>query len=151
MIQWSRAVGRNNFFSAGFDWRRRRRRQPRGRLHRGPGVPIVPPTAAGDVLAGRRNRAARSDSAALFLQDVFSMNNVVVTLSARVDSWKNYDGHNFETSAATGLPTRGQSRRRWPDKDDTVVSPRVAALYTLSERVSVWGDIGYGLPRADAQ
>ena len=45
-------------------------------------------------------RAARSAARRLFLQDVFSMHDLVVTLSARVDSWKNYDGHIFETSAA---------------------------------------------------
>ena len=71
------------------------------------------------------------------------MNDLVVTLSARVDSWKNYNGHIFETSVATGLPTAG-NRGDLPDKDDTVVSPRAAALYQLSDRVSVWGDIGWG-------
>jgi outer membrane receptor protein involved in Fe transport len=30
------------------------------------------------------------------------------------------------------------------ERDDTVVSPRVAALYHLTERVSVWGDYGLG-------
>jgi iron complex outermembrane receptor protein len=60
-----------------------------------------------------------------------------------VDSWKNYNGHIYETNASTGLPTAG-NRGELPDKDDTVVSPRAAALYKLSERVSIWGDIGWG-------
>jgi len=60
-----------------------------------------------------------------------------------VDSWKNYNGHIFETSVVTGLPTAG-NRGDLEDKDDTVVSPRAAALYRLTNRVSVWGDIGWG-------
>ena len=30
------------------------------------------------------------------------------------------------------------------ERDDTVVSPRVAALYHLTDSVSVWGDYGLG-------
>ena len=142
MIQWTRAVGRNNFFSAGFDWRRVDGDSLEDLYIAAPGVPIVPPTQQA-VLSGRRNSGGTQRSAGLFLQDVFSMNDLVVTLSARVDSWKNYNGHIFETSVATGLPTAG-NRGDLADKDDTVVSPRAAALYKLSERVSIWGDIGLG-------
>ncbi len=39
---------------------------------------------------------------------------------------------------ATGLPT-GNNRPSLPDKRDTVFSPRVAALYHVSNRASVWG------------
>jgi outer membrane receptor protein involved in Fe transport len=142
MIQWSRAVGRNNFFSAGFDWRRVDGDSLEDLYVAAPGVPIVPPTQQA-VLNGRRNSGGTQRSAGLFLQDVFSMNDFVLTLSARVDSWKNYDGHITETSVATGLPTAG-NRGDLADKDDTIVSPRAAALYRLSARVSVWGDIGWG-------
>ena len=41
-----------------------------------------------------------------FLQDIFTpVSKLVITLSARVDHWRNYDGHNLETTVATGLPT----------------------------------------------
>ena len=142
MIQWSRAVGRNNFFSTGFDWRRVDGDSLEDLYIAAPGVPIVPPTQQA-VLSGRRNSGGTQRSAGLFLQDVFSLNDLVLTLSARVDSWKNYGGHITETSVATGLPTAG-NRGDLADKDDTVVSPRAAVLYRLSPRVSVWGDIGLG-------
>jgi outer membrane receptor protein involved in Fe transport len=142
MIQWSRAIGRKNFFSAGFDWRRVDGDSLEDLYIAAPGVPIVPPTQQA-ILNGRRNSGGTQRSAGLFLQNVFSMNNVVLTLSARVDNWKNYSGHVLETSVATGLPTAG-NRGDLADKDDTVVSPRAGALYRVSDRVSVWGDFGWG-------
>jgi outer membrane receptor protein involved in Fe transport len=63
-------------------------------------------------------------------------------LSARVDSWKNYNGHIFETTFA-GVPTAG-NRGELEDARDTVVSPRIGALYRVSSKVSVWGDFGKG-------
>jgi outer membrane receptor protein involved in Fe transport len=142
MVQWSRAVGRRNYFSAGFDWRRVDGDSLEDLYIAAAGVPIVAPTQQA-VLSGRRDSGGTQQSAGLFLQDVFSMNNVVFTLSARVDSWKNYNGHVIEYSVTTGLPTAG-NRGALPDKDDTVVSPRGAVLYRISDRVSVWGDIGWG-------
>jgi outer membrane receptor protein involved in Fe transport len=142
MVQWSRAIGRQNFFSAGFDWRRVDGDSLEDLYVAAPGVPIVPPTQQA-VLNGRRNSGGTQRSAGLFLQDVFNLNNVVLTFSARVDSWKNYHGHIIETAVATGLPSAGH-RGDLPDKDDTVVSPRAGALYRFTDRVSVWGDIGWG-------
>ena len=46
-------------------------------------------------------------------------------------------------SAPSGLPT-ANNNPALPDRDDTVVSPRAAAIYHLSDRVSVWGDVGAG-------
>ena len=78
------------------------------------------------------------------MQDIFTpAPKLVVTLSARVDHWRNYDGHNLETTVATGLPTVN-NKPSLPDRDDTVVSPRAAALYHVSDRVSGWGDVGWG-------
>jgi len=141
MVQWSRAIGRKNFFSAGFDWRRVDGDSLEDLYVAAPG-PVVPPTQQA-VLSGLRNSGGTQQSRGLFLQDVFTMNDLVLTFAARVDGWKNYDGHIYENSATTGLPTAG-NRGELPDKDDTVVSPRAAALYKLSDRVSVWGDIGWG-------
>jgi iron complex outermembrane receptor protein len=64
-------------------------------------------------------------------------------LSARLDSWRNFDAHNRETTLATQLPT-GAHRETLPDKSDTTVSPRAAVLYRASDRVSVWGSISRG-------
>src|SRR5262249_40157449 len=78
-----------------------------------------------------------------FVQDMISVSSKAeVTLSARVDRWRNYDAHNLETTVATGLPTA--NNRLLPDREDTVASPRAAAIYHVSDRVSVWGDVGAG-------
>ena len=108
----------------------------------------------------QRVAGGTQQSLGAFVQDIFTpMPKLVVTLSARVDRWRNYDAHNLETTVATGLPTannnRPAPRRRCPDvpedRTDTVVSPRVAALYHVTDRVSAWGDFELRIPRADAQ
>jgi iron complex outermembrane receptor protein len=142
MVQWSRPIGRQNFFSAGFDWRQVDGDSLEDAYIATPGAPIVPPTAPA-TLSLRRDSGGTQDSVGFFLQDVFTMNNLVATLSARVDSWKNHDGHIYENSVTTGLPSAG-NRGELPDKEDTVVSPRGALLYRISARVSVWGDVGWG-------
>jgi outer membrane receptor protein involved in Fe transport len=142
MIQWSRAIGQKNFFSTGFDWRHVDGDSLEDAYIATPGAPIVPPTAPA-TLSLKRNSGGTQDSLGFFLQDVVSFNNLVLTLSARVDSWKNHDGHIFENSVATGLPSAG-NRGELEDRDDTVVSPRGAALYRINDRLSVWGDIGWG-------
>jgi outer membrane receptor protein involved in Fe transport len=141
MVQWSRAIGRSNYFSAGLDWRRVDGDSLED-LYVNGAIVATGPTAPA-TQTGRRNSGGTQRSAGLFLQDVFSMNDFVLTLSARVDNWKNYNGHILETSATTGLPTAG-NRGDLADKDDTVVSPRAGALYKISDQVSVWGDIGWG-------
>jgi iron complex outermembrane receptor protein len=79
-----------------------------------------------------------------FAQNIFTpVPKVVVTLSARVDRWRNYDGHNLETTVATGLPT-ANNKPSQPDRTDTVVSPRAAALYHISDRVTAWGSVNSG-------
>jgi outer membrane receptor protein involved in Fe transport len=141
MVQWSRSIGRSNYFSAGLDWRRVDGDSLEDLYVNGPIVAEGPTAPA--TLTGRRNSGGTQRSIGLFLQDVFTMNDVVVTLSARVDNWKSYNGHIVETSATTGLPTAA-NRGDLADKDDTVVSPRAGALYKISDRVSVWGDVGWG-------
>jgi iron complex outermembrane receptor protein len=79
----------------------------------------------------------------VYVQDVFTIDKLAVTLSARIDNWKNYDGHIFETSVVTGLPSAG-NRGALTDRRDTVGSPRAAVLYHLSDKVSAWGDLGWG-------
>jgi outer membrane receptor protein involved in Fe transport len=142
MVQWSRAIGRNNFFSSGFDWRHVDGDSLEDVYIATPGAPIIPPTAPA-TLSLQRNSGGSQTSVAGFLQDVISVNNLVVTLSARVDGWQNRDGHIIETNVSNGQPSAG-NRPSLEDRDDTVVSPRGAALYRISDRVSVWGDIGWG-------
>jgi outer membrane receptor protein involved in Fe transport len=142
MVQWSRPIGLNNFFSSGFDWRHVDGDSLEDVYIATPGAPIVPPTAPA-TLSLQRNSGGAQTSLGLFLQDVITVKELVLTLSARVDSWQNRDGHIIETNVSTGLPSAG-NRPSLEDRDDTVVSPRAAALYRLSDRLSVWGDIGWG-------
>ena len=106
MVQWSRAIGQKHFFSTGFDWRHVDGDSLEDAYIATPGAPIVPPTAPA-TLSLQRNSGGTQDSYGFFLQDVVSFNNVVLTLSARVDSWQNHDGHILETTVATGLPSAG--------------------------------------------
>jgi iron complex outermembrane recepter protein len=80
----------------------------------------------------------------LFAQDVIELTDQFqLTLSARVDHWRNYNAHNLETTLATGLPTAG-NRAALPDKSDTAVSPRAALLYRVNNMFSVWGSLSRG-------
>jgi iron complex outermembrane receptor protein len=78
-----------------------------------------------------------------FVQDLMELTpKVQLTVSARVDSWRNYGAHNFETTIATGLPTA--NNRSLADKSDNAISPRAAMLYRANDRVSVWGSVSRG-------
>jgi len=78
-----------------------------------------------------------------FVQDLMELTGKLqLTLSARVDSWRNYDAHNFETTIATGNPT--VNNRALADKSDNAISPRAAVLYRATDRVSVWGSVSNG-------
>jgi outer membrane receptor protein involved in Fe transport len=79
-----------------------------------------------------------------YAQDMFApINNLEITLSARLDSWSNYDAHNLEANQPSGTPTVNNNPNL-PGQDDTVVTPRAAAIYHASDKISVWGDIGSG-------
>jgi outer membrane receptor protein involved in Fe transport len=143
MAQWSKAIGRSNAFSAGFDLR-----WVDGDSQEAAYVAAVPTSTSGvtqaATLSVQRVSGGSQQSFGAFVQDIFTpIEKLVLTLSARVDRWNNYDGHNLETTVATGLPT-ANNRPAIPDKDDTVVSPHVGALYHVSDRVSVWGAVNSG-------
>jgi len=143
MAQWSKAIARSNAFSAGFDWR-----WVDGDSQEAAYVAAVPTSISGvtqaATLSVQRVSGGSQQSLGAFVQDIFTpIDKLVLTLSARVDRWKNYDGHNLETTVATGLPT-ANNRPSIPDKDDTVVSPHLGALYHGSDRVSVWGAVNSG-------
>jgi outer membrane receptor protein involved in Fe transport len=141
MVQWSRGIGRWNFFTAGVDWKRVTGDSNEDGYVNGAIVAEGPTAPA--VLSFRRVSGGTQHSTGFFAQNVSTFNKFVLTLSVRGDSWKNYQGHINETSATTGLPSAG-NRGDLPDKSDTVASPRVAGLYRVSDRLSVWGDFGYG-------
>jgi outer membrane receptor protein involved in Fe transport len=141
--QWSKTLGAANVFSAGTDWR-----WVDGDSREDAFVASVPTAIVGVTQAAtltvQRISGGSQQILGAFAQDIFTpVPKVVVTLSARVDRWRNYDGHNLETTVATGLPT-ANNKPSLPDRTDTVVSPRAAALYHISDRVTAWGSVNSG-------
>jgi outer membrane receptor protein involved in Fe transport len=143
---WTRTVGGSNVVSAGADWRLVDGDSQED-AYSAPSPAqqvIIPPVTIVPVLAVRRISGGTQQTSGAFLQDIFTpVSKLVITLSARVDHWRNYDGHNLETTVATGLPT-ANNRPSIPERTDTVVSPRAAALYHVTDRVSVWGAANSG-------
>ena len=146
MVQWTKVLGMANAFSAGLDWR-----WVDGDSQEDAFVAAVPTVITGTpavtqaaTLSVQRVSGGTQQSTGAFVQDIITpMPKMVVTLNARVDHWKNYDGHNLETTVATGLPT-ANNRPSIPERNDTVVSPRVALLYHLTPRVTAWGAVNSG-------
>ena len=133
MMQWSQVAGSQSI-SAGTDFR-----WVKGDSHED-GLDGV----TGTTVTLRRVSGGRQRSFGLFGQDIITLSpKLNVTVSARVDSWRNYDAHNLETSVPSGTPTANDAPNL-PGRKDTVFSPRIASLYHLSDRVSVWGSIGSG-------
>jgi outer membrane receptor protein involved in Fe transport len=152
--QWSKAIGGNQMFSAGGDWRWVDGDSQESAYTAGPASATVPfasgcpaNLACGTqpaILSVLRVSGGTQQSMGAFLQDIITpVPQLVLTLSARLDRWKNYNGHNLENTVSTGLPTVN-NRPAIPDRNDTVVSPRAAALYHVSDRVSVWGAANSG-------
>jgi outer membrane receptor protein involved in Fe transport len=134
MVQWSKAFGVRQQFTAGTDWR-----WVDGDSEEAAMDPIRGTTVTLLRISGGTQR-----SLGAFVQDIFTpTDKLVVTLGARVDNWRNYDAHNLETIPATGQPGPGNAPNL-PDKENTVGSPRVAALYHFTDRVTAWGDISWG-------
>jgi outer membrane receptor protein involved in Fe transport len=149
MVRWSHAFqvnGRAHVVSAGTDFRHIK------------GDSIEDTFAAATLLTPLIHRIAGGTQkiTGVFAQDLFELApKLQMTLSARVDNWQNYNAHNRETTIATGVPVAlacttvnllpvCTGDRDLPDKSDRAVSPRVAALYRVSDSVSVWGSFSKG-------
>jgi len=143
MAQWTKAFGRAHAVSAGFDFRRVDADSEEDGFVASVPTSIVGVTQAA-TLTVQRVSGGTQQSTGVFVQDIFTpTSKLVLTLSARLDHWRNYAGHNLETTVATGLPTIN-NKPALPDKSDNVASPRAAALYHISDRVSVWGAANSG-------
>jgi outer membrane receptor protein involved in Fe transport len=133
-VTWSRAFGAAHLVTAGSDLR----------WVKGESQELGLDTQTGANITLDRRSGGRQRSIGFFGQDLIALTpELSLTLSARLDSWKNYDGHNLETSLPSGVPTAG-NRETLPDRSDTVVSPRGALSYRISEKVNVWGSFGAG-------
>jgi outer membrane receptor protein involved in Fe transport len=141
---WTKSIGMANVFSAGADWRWVDGDSQEGAYNAAVPPVLLPPVTLGSVLTVQRVSGGTQQISGAYAQDIFTpVPQLVITLSVRVDHWRNYDGHNLETTVATGLPT-ANNRPSIPERSDTVASPRAAALYHVSDRVSVWGAANSG-------
>ena len=132
MVQWSRVFGANQYVTAGTDWRWVDGDSRENGLDAATGTQVVLERVSGGT----------QRSIGAFVQDlIVPIPQLTLTFSARVDGWRNYDGHNLEKSligaAVNNVPSL-------PIRSDTVVSPRAAARYHLTDRVDVWGNLGWG-------
>ena len=131
MVQWTRALGAKHVLTAGTDFR----------WVDGDSIEDAFDVITGATRTLHRVAGGTQRSLGIFVQDVFiPVADLTVTASARLDRWRNYDAHNTETILATGAV----SDPVLPDKEDSVISPRLGALYRVHERLSVWGDIASG-------
>ncbi|HTG99142.1 MAG TPA: TonB-dependent receptor [Vicinamibacterales bacterium] len=132
MVQWSRAFGTKQYFTAGSDLR----------WVDGDSLENGLDAQTGTTVVLLRDSGGTQRNYGFFVQDLITpTSQLVLTLSARVDGWRNYEGHNLETSLI-GAPVNNVPSL--PDRSDTVASPRAAARYHLTDRLDVWGDIGWG-------
>lgn len=132
--QWSRTFGSRHYVTIGGDYR----------WVDGDSEEDGLDAVRGQTVTLRRVSGGTQRSFGAFAQDVFSpTDTLVLTVSARVDRWRNFDAHNLETNIPAGTPTAGH-RASLPDTEDTSASPRVAALYRISDRVTAWGNVGAG-------
>jgi outer membrane receptor protein involved in Fe transport len=131
LVEWSRAYAGMHYLTAGGDWRWVDGDSEETVLDSTSGTnPIIERVAGGT----QRNLGA-------FVQDVITpTSDVTLTLSARIDSWRNYDPHNVQTNLFTGVVTDPEL----PEGNDTVASPRAGIRYRVNDRVSVWAGIGAG-------
>jgi outer membrane receptor protein involved in Fe transport len=144
-VQWTKVFGTQHVFTAGTDTRWVDGDSREDAYVAGtPAIPGPDGVTLPAVLNVRRISGGTQRSVGAFVSDIYTpVARLVLTLSARTDYWKNYDGHNLETSASTGLPT-ANFRDDIPDRSDAVVSPRVAALYHVNERVTTWAAFNSG-------
>jgi outer membrane receptor protein involved in Fe transport len=143
-VVWTKSIGQANVFSAGGDWRWIDGDSVEDAYNAALPPVVIPPVTLAAVLNIHRISGGTQQISGGYVQDIFTpTSQLVITLSARVDHWRNYDGHNLETTVSNGQPT-ANNKPSIPERTDTVVSPRAAALYHLSDRVSVWGAANSG-------
>src|SRR5437899_4340592 len=134
MAQWTKAFSGSTVVSAGGDWR-----WVDGDSREDSLDPVT-----GTRVTLKRVSGGTQQSLGAFVQGMTTVvSRLDVTLSARFDHWRNYDAHNLEVSVPSGTPT-ANNNPSLPERDDTVVSPRLAAIYHANDRVSAWGDVGWG-------
>jgi outer membrane receptor protein involved in Fe transport len=133
-VTWSRAAGTKNYFTVGTDYR---------------WVDGDSEEAGFDAVVGRtqnidRRSGGTQRSTGAFIQDVLTpISQVTITAGVRFDNWRNYDAHNLEYNVPAGTPT-ANNVPSLPERSDSVVSPRVAVMYRITDKVNAWGSVSRG-------
>ena len=140
IVQWSKALGGAHVFSAGTDWRWVDGDSQEDTFAAATPAIIIPPVT----------RAGGHDGSARGRRDAAEHRRVRAGRLHAAAEAGDHAQRAPRSAGGTTIPTT--SRRRWrpacppsnnkpslPDKEDTVVSPRIAALYHVSDRVSGWG------------
>jgi outer membrane receptor protein involved in Fe transport len=141
IVQWSKAFGASQLFSAGTDWRWVDGDSNEDSYNQ-VGALVSPVTQS--ALALRRVSGGTQKSVGAFVQDIITpLSKLSVTVAARFDHWRSFNAHNNETNIPAGTPGAGD-RPTLPERSDTVASPRLAAIYHVTDRVNLWGDISSG-------
>jgi outer membrane receptor protein involved in Fe transport len=134
MAQWRLSAAERHALTVGSDWR----------WVDGDSEEDVLDAVTGTTVTLRRVSGGTQRGLGAFAQHIFTATSALtITTGVRVDGWRNSDGHNLEHTVATGLPTANHNPVL-PSRSDTVFSPRIAAIYRLADRVSVWGNVGTG-------
>ena len=133
MVQWRTTAGAHAI-TAGGDWR----------WVDGDSEEDGLDAVSGTTITLQRVSGGTQNGLGGFVQDIFAPTSALsVTAAVRVDRWHNYDAHNLENNVPSGTPTSGHNPSL-PEKRDTVTSPRVAAIYRVTDRVSLWANVGKG-------
>jgi outer membrane receptor protein involved in Fe transport len=133
-VQWSKAFSPKHLITTGFD----------ARWVDGESQELGLDATSGLSVTLDRRSGGKQRSVGAFAQDLIALtDNLTVTLSGRVDSWRNYQGHNLETNIPSGTNTAGHNPSL-ADRSDTVFNPRAAVSYRVDDRVNVWGSYSTG-------
>jgi iron complex outermembrane receptor protein len=134
MAQWRTSAAGRHVITVGGDWR----------WVDGDSEEDALDAVTGTTVTLRRISGGTQRGLGAFAQHIFTATSALtITTGVRVDGWKTYDGHNLEHTVATGAPTTNHNPAL-PSRSDTVLSPRLAAIYRVTDHVSVWGNIGAG-------
>ena len=128
--QWNVNIRRSVLF-AGFDFR-----YVRGRSDE---IGFANGSATSQSSAG-----GRESTAGVYIGGNVSITDrLLIAGAVRYDGWKNQRGFSVTRSLVSGAVTRSD----FPDRSESAFSPRFAALYRLTDNVSIAGTISTGFRR----
>jgi outer membrane receptor protein involved in Fe transport len=134
LVQWSKPISTRYLVSAGTDFRRIKGASEEQAMNTTNGLTPI---------TNRDGRGTQVLSGTFVQIQYLPIPKLSLTASGRADHWRNYDAHYIETTIATGLPA-ARNLGDLADKEITVFSPKFAALYHVTDKVTTWGSIGTG-------